>query len=66
MNCTIYNFNKKISNDYDSRSTFWFFSFTVSNFKCNLIAFNFEFVIRKRNSKSVTFELLTRSVGFYV
>ena len=41
-------------------------SFTVSNYKCNLICFNFEFVIRKQNSKSVSFELLTRSVGFYV
>ena len=47
MNCIIYHFNKEISNDYDSRSTFYFFSFPVGNFKCNLIFFNFEFVTRK-------------------
>ena len=45
MNCTMCYFNKKISNDYDSKSTFWFFSFPASNFKSNLAFFNFEFAI---------------------
>ena len=55
---------KEISNDYDLRSTFWFFSFPVSNFKCNLIFFNFQFVIQKQNNKSVTFEFITQREMF--
>ena len=65
INCLMYHFNKKISNDYDSRSIFWFFSFPASNFKCNLIFFNVEFAIRKQNNKSVTFESVTRSEFFH-
>ena len=65
MNCTMCYFNKKISNDYDSKSTFWFFSFPASNFKSNLAFFNFEFAIRKQNNKRVTFESVTRSEFFH-
>ena len=65
LNCIIYHFNKEISNDYHSRSTFCVFSFPFSNFKCNFIFFNFEFVTLKRNSKSLTIDLVTRSLFFY-
>ena len=40
---------------------FLFFGFPVSNFKCNLIFLNFEFVTRQRNNKRLTIELVTRS-----
>ena len=43
---------------------FGFFSFPVSNFKCNLIFFNFEFIIQKQNNTSATLELVTRSEIF--
>ena len=43
---------------------FGFFSFPVSNFKCNLIFFNIEFIIRKQNNTSATLELVTRSEIF--
>ena len=65
MNCIMYHFNEKISNHSDSKSTFWFFSFPASNFKCNLVFFNFEFAIRKQNNKSVTFESVTRNEFFH-
>ena len=38
-----------------------FFKFPVSDFKYNLIFFNFEFVTRKRNNKRLPIDLVTRS-----
>ena len=59
LNCIIYRFSKEIWNDYDSRSTFYFFGFSVSNFKYNLVFFNFQLVTGKWNNKSLTIELVT-------
>ena len=36
---------------------FFFFSFSVINFKCNLIFFDFEFVTRKQNNKNLITDL---------
>ena len=44
---------------------FVFFSFPVSNLKCNLIFFNFTFVNRKLKNESLTIELVTRSEFFH-
>ena len=41
------------------------FQLALSNLKCNLLFFDFKLVTRKRNKKSLTLDLETRSEIFY-